>query len=95
MLSSFNGFDEICKIPGIKFYTQHHIGETFPERRPLGVVGINADTIDEFCEKIDMVNKTISILDENGEDVIIRYTDFDYLKSVYESGLSQRGKANE
>lgn len=89
-LASFNGFDEICKIPGIKFYTQHHVGETFPERRPLGVVGINADTIDEFCEKIDLVNKTISILDENGDDVIIRYTDFDYLKSVYESGLSQR-----
>lgn len=89
-LASFNGFDEICKIPGIKFYTQHHVGETFPERRPLGVVGINADTIDEFCEKIDKVNKTISILDENGEDVIIRYTDFDYLRNVYENGLNQR-----
>lgn len=90
-ISAMNGFDEICKIPGVKFYTLHYVGETFPEHRPLGVVGINADTIDEFCEKIDKVNKTISILDENGEDVIIRFTDFDFLRKSYYSGLKQRG----
>ena len=85
-----NGFDEICKIPGVHFYTQHYVGETFPERRPLGVVGINADTIEEFCEKIDQINRTISILDENGEDVIIRFTDFDYLKKRYYDGIAKK-----
>ena len=89
-ISAMNGFKEICQIPGVHFYTQHYVGETFPEHRPLGVVGINADNIDEFCEKIDRINKTISILDENGEDVIIRYTDFDYLRRVYASGLRQK-----
>ncbi|MBR1765145.1 MAG: ATP-grasp domain-containing protein [Ruminococcus sp.] len=88
-LKSFNGFEEICNIPGIKFYTQHHVGETFPEHRPLGVVGVYADTIDEFCEKIEKINKTISILDENDEDVIIRYTDFDHIRELYNNGIKQ------
>ena len=91
ILTEMKGFDEICRIPGVRFYTQHHIGENFPIHRPLGVVGIYADTIDEFCEKIDRVNKTISILDEHGEDVIIRYKDFDALKERYYNGLRQGG----
>lgn len=88
-ISAMNGFEDICNIPGVKFYTVHYVGETFPERRPLGVVGINADTIDEFCEKIEKINSTISILDENNEDVIIRYTDLDSLRKVYYHGISQ------
>lgn len=91
VLSAMNGIEKICKIPGIKFYTQHHIGEHFQKHRPLGVVGINADTIDEFCEKIAEINRTITFLDENGEDVIIRYTDFDYLKMRYYQGIHYNG----
>ena len=83
VIGSFNGFDDICKIPGVGFYTQHHVGESFVEHRPLGVVTVAAENCEDFCEKIDRINKTISITDESGEDVIIRYTDFDYLRKTY------------
>ena len=87
VLREFKGFDEICKIPGINFYTQHHVGETFVVHRPLGVITVVAEDCDDFCKKIDLINKTISITDENGEDVIIRYTDFDYLKQTYKGAV--------
>ena len=48
---------------------------------------MEADDCEDFCSKIDKINKTISIIDENDEDVIIRYTDFDYLRKTYEGAL--------
>lgn len=84
IIKEFKGFDEICKIPGVGFYTQHHVGEQFVEHRPLGVVTVEAENCEEFCKKIDKINKTISIFDEEGNDVIIRYTDFDHLTKIYE-----------
>ena len=91
VIGGFHGFDEVCKIPGVDFLTQHHVGESFVEHRPLGVVTVAADDIEEFIEKIQKINSTISITDEAGEDVIIRYTDFDYLREKYELGLKQGG----
>lgn len=89
VIKEFKGFDEICKIPGVGFHTMHHVGESFPKHRPLGVVTVVAEDCEEFCCKINQINKTISIIDQDGEDVIIRYTDFDYLKKTYEGALEK------
>lgn len=89
IIKEFKGFEEICKIPGIGFYTQHHVGEEFVEHRPLGVITVAAENCDDFCEKIKMINQTISIVDEKDEDVIIRYTDFDYLKRTYDEAMAE------
>lgn len=89
VIKEFIGFDEIRKIPGVDFYTQHQVGETFVEHRPLGVVTVAADNCEDFCKKIESINKTISIIDENNDDVIIRYTDFDYLKKTYEAAMTK------
>lgn len=43
---------------------------------------------DEMCRIIDSINHHIRILNEQGEDVIIKYTDFNYLKQVYNDGLA-------
>ncbi len=48
---------------------------------------ITTDTIDEMCDLIDKVNTEVAFINENGEDTIIKYTDFDYLKRVYQEGL--------
>ena len=81
------GWDEIAKKPGIKVETLNHIGSKLAKYRPFGNVMFTCDTIDELCETIDLVNKKVKVLDSEGEDMIIKYTDFDYLKSVYEKGL--------
>ncbi len=87
IIGSISGIDEILKIPGVSYYSLHSVGEDFPVHRPVGVVGISADDCDSLCNKIEQINAAISILDENGENMIIRYTDFDYLKENYRKGL--------
>lgn len=88
-ISQIIGIEDILKIPGVSYYSLHSEGETFPKHRPVGVVGVFANNCEEFCEKIDRINKTVKVLDENGEDMIIRYTDFDYLRKNYQRGLEE------
>ena len=85
VIKEFKGFDKLAEIPGVRFYTLYHVGENFQAHMPLGVVSVVAEDCEDFCRKIDQINRTISITDESGEDVIIRYTDFDYLRKTYEA----------
>jgi hypothetical protein len=85
VIREMKGFDEICDIPGVRFYTLYHVGESFPAHMPLGVVSVIAEDCEDFCRKLKEINETISITDESGEDVIIRYSDFDHLRKTYEA----------
>lgn len=87
VIKQFIGFEEICKMDGVDFYTLHQVGDKFAKHRPIGVVTVIANDCEEFCEKIDAINKTISIIDDSDEDVVIRYDNFDYLKNVYEEAM--------
>jgi len=86
-ISSVIGWDELEGNPHIKVETLHDIGDTLPKYRPYGNVLFTADTIEEMCDLIDFVNNTVKVLDEEGNDMIIKYTDFDYLKKVYRDGI--------
>ena len=87
-ISKVEGVDEIKKlIPGVYVECRRRPGDTFDAYRPLGTITYTAKDCEEFCKYIDIVNKTIKIFDETGEDVIIKYTNFDYLKKVYQEGL--------
>ena len=47
------------------------------------------DTFEEMADIIKKVNETVHCCNENGEDMIIKYTDFDYLKRIYDEGLKE------
>lgn len=36
-----------------------------------------------LCNQIDKINKTIKVIDEDGEDVAMRFTDFEELRRIY------------
>ena len=44
--------------------------------------------IEETCRFIRKVNDTVKITNDRGENVLIYYDDFDYLRKVYEDGLA-------
>ena len=55
--------------------------------RPVGVITFTSDDIEEMIDKIKWVNETVTVKDTVGEDIYIRYTDFDYLHKIYQDGL--------
>jgi len=89
VIKDVRGWDSITSDPRIKVETLHGIGSDMPKYRPFGNVLFTTSSIDEMCRLIDRVNKEIKVINEDGEDMVIKYTDFDYLKNVYYKGLSE------
>ena len=89
VIKEFVGFDDILKIPGVEFYTLHNVGEHFDKHTTLGIITVVAEDCDDFCMKMDSINRTISIIDEDDEDVVIRYTNFEYLKAQYNRSIKR------
>lgn len=83
------GFDEIAKLPGVFVETLKQVGDSIIKYRPVGVITFATETFDEMKELVEKVNDIVHVYNEDGEDVIIKYTDFDYLRSEYEKGLAE------
>lgn len=86
-IMSINGMDKIAKIPGVYVETLRNIGEEVDKYRSVGVITFTTNNCDEMCKMIEKVNETVSFINEKGEDIVIKYTNFDYLKKVYNEGL--------
>ena len=87
VIAEINGIEEILSHKGFGYFSLNQVGSHMALHRPVGVVTFTSDNIDEMFEKIKLVNETVTITDTEGEDIYIRYTDFDYLRKIYQDGL--------
>lgn len=87
VIKEIRGLDVMRNTPGVFVESLTKIGDSIGQYRSVGNISFTTDTIDEMCELIDKVNKEVAFINENGEDVVIKYTDFEYLKKVYKEGL--------
>ncbi len=85
--SKIEGIDEMGKIPGVYARSLVHVGDDFAMYKNIANVAFTSANIEEMCAMIDKINKTVKIFNEQGEDVTIKYTDFDYLRKIYYEGL--------
>ena len=87
VISRIIGLDELLSDPRISYFSANKEGSSVDYHRTIGVFSITAETIDEFCGLIDKINKTLVIENEKGEDMFIRYTDFEFMRNRYYKGL--------
>ena len=40
-------------------------------------------SLNELAQMIEKINNTIRVIDESGEDAVMRFTDFDELRRIY------------
>lgn len=87
----------ITKIIGIdkyinnsKYYMEKNyiIGKEIDEGSLIGSITFSANDCNEMCDIINDLNNNIQILDENGNDMLTKYTNFDSLKSIYINSIS-------
>lgn len=86
-VTSIEGFQDL-NIPGAVIDFRHCVGDQINKYTSIGNIMFTSTDCDEMCRIIDSINHHIRILNEHGEDVIIKYTDFNYLKQVYNDGLA-------
>lgn len=81
-IASINGFDKFGDMPNVIVDFLPQVGDVFPEYRPLGEITFYCDTVDEVNEMIRKVNDTVSVINTEGENMLIYYTDFAHLKKM-------------
>ena len=57
-----------------------HEGDTVPRYRLMARIVFNASSPREMCEMVQYINDNTCILDENNENMYIRFTDFDAVR---------------
>lgn len=86
-IAKISGLDELLKENGIGYYSLNQVGSHMSIHRPVGVFTFTTNDIEGMIEKINLINTTISVMDTDDEDIIIRYTDFQNLRTIYSNGL--------
>ena len=87
VIGSIEGLDEIRAIPGVTVDSLAAVGDDIRVYGPLGCILFDCDDCEETIRMIQKVNDTVHIRNTDGEDVLIYYTDFDYLRQMYREGL--------
>ena len=82
--------DKLLEDPAIHYYSLNQVGSHMAEHRPVGVLTFSSLDVEGMLAKIEKINNEISICDIKGDDMIIRYTDFDYLRNIYHNGLTEK-----
>ena len=81
------GMDEIQKMQNVYVGQWKGVGDEVHQHTSMATICFSTETIEDACKMIDKINKTVNFLDETGEDIIIKYDQFDYLREIYQAGL--------
>lgn len=88
-LKALTGLDKILKIPGVTYHSSTRIGDRLREHGHVGTFVFVTENCDKMCEIIEKINSYIRVIGEDDTDLMIRYTNFDYIKDIYAAGLNE------
>ena len=77
-ISSIQGADDLER-ESIYFSVITHTGSYVEKYRLMGMLSFNARSGNEMCEKIQIINNTLNILNEDGDNMYIHFTDYDHV----------------
>lgn len=83
------GLDEVAKWPGVYIGQWKDTGDEVHEYTSMATICFSNETIDDLCELIKKINETVRYIDENGDDILIRYDQYDFLRETYNRGLNE------
>ena len=81
------GLDAIAKIPEVVIDLPHRVGYNMRKFKNMGVVRFPCFSKKELIDKISLINSNLQVLDENGDNLFVKYTNIDEIIEQYEKGL--------
>lgn len=86
-IRDIQGIDRVRKIPGVHVHVAGMVGDEIEPYHTIGCITFANKNIDGMIEMIETINNAVKIIIDKGEDVFVRYTDYDYLRKIYKEGL--------
>lgn len=84
IVSEMNGLDAIDALPNVELCMHVHIGDKIKKYYPLGNIMFDTDDCNQVCEIIEYINENVEIKNTSGENVLIYFTDFDFIREEYQ-----------
>ena len=81
-IAEIKGIDEILSLPGMKLTADVHEGSTYREHQYLLTFTFTCNSNAEARQLISKINDTVSVINDKGDDVVLRFTDFDSIKKL-------------
>lgn len=89
-VTEVSGFDKLSDIPGVLLEINVHKGDRIEPFQQLANVVFSSGCCEEMCSRLKEVNDVVSVRcqGEDGEsrDVLIRYTDYEFLMETDRKG---------
>lgn len=89
IVGKVGGLDEIAKLPNVVIDIQKREGNTVYYHAIVGTIRISADNIEELIETLKIINSHLVMTDTDGQNLFIRFTDYDSLRVEYQKGLQE------
>lgn len=89
VLKEITGIEEVLGIPGVSYHSSTRAGDSVRKYGHIGTFAFVTDDCLQMCDVIDQINRHVKVMDTNGRDLMIRYTDFEYITDIYKKGLSE------
>lgn len=83
------GLEEIEKLPNVIVDLQKRDGKRVNYHAIMGALRIYGKDIEELIDTIKLINRHLKIVDKDGNNMFIYYTDFESLRVEYKNGLRE------
>lgn len=90
IIKEYRGIEELRKMPGVLFETLNQIGDSVSQYRPVGCISFCSEDVEDLISMLKKINDSIQVLNEEGEDMVIKYTNFDYLREIYKESIGDK-----
>ena len=78
-LTEIRGLEEAAEKTGAQIDFLRQPGFEVKKNSPMGEALFTGNSAQEICDKIRTINETVSIRIRSGEDILVRFTDYDKL----------------
>ena len=89
-ISKLEGLDEVAKLKGVEIDNVLHVGSKFRAYQYLVVILIESEDVYELIDTVKKINDLVKIEDQNGDNIVIYYDDFETLLEMNKKG--RKGK---
>ena len=88
VIYEIDGLEKLNKMDNIFIDMPKREQCSIREKACFGLIGIYGENVNSFCETLKYVNDNLNIKNKNGENLFIKYDDYDELIREYNAGIS-------
>lgn len=90
-ISRIHGLEEVKNVDGVDVDFIRQEGDIISKGSAIGIIRIYGKTPEDLCKLIAFINNHLKVTGEDGDNMIIYFTDYEAVISEYQKGITEWG----